>query len=160
MRNNIIKLIFVVLISMVFFSFFQIPNLVISIMTYNAVSESIPVGYVILRICIILLSLGVFGFGLLSLFNKQNKVLWSVITICILLVLIGINVWSIIEYIGYIKPGELFSIKATNYSYANNIASLIVDNIINTASIVFAVLTLNLKEGVKKDEEKRIEELC
>ncbi len=160
MRNNIIKLVFVILISMVFCSFFQIPNLIINIMYYNALSESVPVGYVILRICIILLSLCVFGFGLLSLFNKQNKVLWTVITICILLVLIGINVWSIIEYISYIKPGDLLSIKAANYSNANNVASLIVNNIINTAAIVFAVLTLNLKEGENKNEEKRIEELC
>lgn len=34
------------------------------------------------------------------------------------------------------------------------------NNIIITAAIFFAVLTLNLKEGENKNEEKRIEELC
>lgn len=160
MRNNIIKLVFVILISFVFVTFLEIPSFVMSIITVNEISESISVGFILLRLLMILLSLSAFVFGLLSLFNKQNKVLWSVITICSLLLMMGINVWSIIEYIGYIHPGEEVSIKASNYGYINNILGLIVKNIINTAAIIFAVLILNLKEGENKNEEKCIEELC
>lgn len=160
MRNNIIKLVFVILISMVFYSFCQLPTFIFNTLLYVEMLDYFPIAIIYFDLGYIIFSLFVFVLGMLALFNKHKKI-WIGLLIAVIIILIGMTVVLMVERImgltGEINPEALVYSK---YQYVISFWQLIFRIFGYLLLLVFTILILNLKEGVNKNEEKCIEELC
>lgn len=160
MRNNIIKLVFVILISMVFCSFFQLPTFILNTLLYVEMLDYFPIAIICFDLGYIIFSLFVFVLGMLALFNKHKKI-WIGLLIAVIVILIGMTVFLMIERImgltGGINPEALLYSK---YQYVISLWQLIFRIFGYLLLLVFTILILKIKEGENKNEEECIEELC
>lgn len=157
-KQQKIKLIFVILLSVISSRFLSIINDIVNIVMISNMN-GIVASYILMAI-ISIGALGVFVLGLLSIIKKENRKLFLILTIVLLAILISFNVYFITQAAINIKNVESLGDKLSNYNYIKLMITYIIQNVVNTAAIIFACLMFNLNEGEIKDEEKFTKELC